>query len=241
MANSEKKQSLVLFKPDSLKNSMSGYLLTLLSEFNTGLTMAGLKMVQVNKILAEEHYVEHKGKGFFPAVVEYIMGKSHFPEQPEKQWVIALVFEGENAIKKIRDIAGPTNPLNARTEKPGCIRSMGAIIPVIDESGAIIDNRIDNLMHASSSDSDAEREVKLWFKPDEIPAPLRAYPTTECKSYYYYKDSSLSNTYSDGSICLMAPGDIAWTSDLDSLHAIIENKPASVSLDTIAAKYCVNH
>jgi nucleoside-diphosphate kinase len=240
MENVAKTQTLVLFKPDSLKNSLAGFLISALSEINTGLVLAGIKSIQVSKMMAEEHYVEHKSKGFFPSVVEYLMGLSHFADEPKKQWVIALVYEGVDAIKKVRDVAGPTNPINARAQKPGCIRSLGAIIPVTDSTGKVIDNRIDNLMHASSSESDAEREIKLWFKPTEIPATLRAYPTTISTMSFYYNKGHLLTSYTDGSICLLAPGDLAWKSDLDALTALVSGKPSAISLDTIAAKYIAN-
>ncbi len=240
MENVTKTQTLVLFKPDSLKNSLAGFLMTSLSEINTGLVLAGIKSIQVTKLMAEEHYVEHKGKGFFPSVVEYLMGLSHFADEPKKQWVIALVYEGVDAIKKVRDVAGPTNPINARAQKPGCLRSLGAIIPVTDATGKVIDNRIDNLIHASSSESDAEREIKLWFKPNEIPAALRGYPTAKCTSSFYYLNGTLTTSFSDGAICLLAPGDLAWKTDLEALNAIVAGSAASVSLDAVAAKYIAN-
>ena len=59
-------QTLVLIKPDALKNSLTGYVISQLSEFHTGLHFSGAKIVQVNKMLASEHYAEHKGKLFFP-------------------------------------------------------------------------------------------------------------------------------------------------------------------------------
>src|SRR5512137_2620870 len=111
-------QTLVLIKPDALKNSLTGYVLSQLSEFHTGLRFAGAKIVHVHRMLAEEHYAEHRGKPFFPALIEYITGVTHYPDTPEKRRVIALVYQGPSAIKTIRDIAGPTNPHAARDKKP---------------------------------------------------------------------------------------------------------------------------
>src|SRR5512138_3522630 len=85
-------QTLVLIKPDALKNSLTGYVLSQLSEFHTHLRFAGAKIVYVSKMLAEEHYSEHKGKLFFPPLIDYIMGYSHYPEDTWKRRVIAFVY-----------------------------------------------------------------------------------------------------------------------------------------------------
>lgn len=233
-------QTLVLFKPDAIKNSLSGYLLTMLSEFNTGLIIAGMKVVHVSTMLAEEHYAEHKGKGFFPSVIEYISGKRHFPTDPQRQRVIALVYQGNDAVKVVRDVCGPTDPVKAREQKPGCIRSLGMTYSVRDESGKVIDSTMENLIHASSNDTDAEREIKLWFKPIDIPPLLRSYPAETCKKHYYVNNGILSDSYSDDAICLVAPGDVVWKSDLDSLDALLQKKTATVSLESVSAKYLVN-
>jgi nucleoside-diphosphate kinase len=240
MENDLKSQTLVLFKPDALKNSLAGFLMTTLSEFHTGLILAGMKITNVTKMLAEEHYVEHKGKSFFPPVVDYLMGLSHFQDEPRRRRVIALVYDGQDAIKKVREVAGPTNPNNARTQRPGCIRSLGAIVPVTDATGTIIGERIENLIHASSCESDAEHEIKLWFKPNEIPSKLRVYPITTSQTSFYYSHGEISKSFKDGAICLLAPGEIAWSSDFEALTAIEAGKPSSVSLDAVVAKYLAN-
>src|SRR5512143_3678428 len=103
-------QTLVLIKPDALKNSLTGYVLSQLSEFHTGLRFAALKVVHVTRMLAAEHYAEHRGKVFYDSLIEYITGNIHYPGEPDKQRVIAIVYQGNDAIKKLREIAGPTNP-----------------------------------------------------------------------------------------------------------------------------------
>ncbi len=233
-------QTLVLIKPDALKNSLTGYVLSQLSEFHTGLRFAGAKIVHVSKMLAEEHYAEHKGKPFFPALIEYITGITHNPETPGTRRVIAFVYQGPGAIKKIRELAGPTNPLVAREKKPGCIRALGTIVPVRDASGTVIGERMDNLIHASANEADSEREIKLWFKPHDIPPAMRAYPAEKCEEHYYMKDGKLSLNYSQGSECLFAPGDSAWATDLDALRLLQKGKPAPCTLEAIAAKYLIN-
>jgi len=95
-------QTLALIKPDALKNSLTGYVLSQLAEFHTGLRFAGAKIVNVSRMLAEQHYAEHRGKVFFPALLEYIRGVVHYPDAPEKRRVIALVYQGEGAIHGIR-------------------------------------------------------------------------------------------------------------------------------------------
>ncbi|MFC1570000.1 nucleoside-diphosphate kinase, partial [bacterium] len=67
-------QTLVLIKPDALKNSMTGYVFSQLSEFHSGMRFAGMKIVRVSQMLAEEHYIEHRGKPFYPALIEYLTG-----------------------------------------------------------------------------------------------------------------------------------------------------------------------
>ncbi|HXK59814.1 MAG TPA: nucleoside-diphosphate kinase [Acidobacteriota bacterium] len=240
MLKDELDQTLVLIKPDALKNSLTGYVLSQLSEFHTGLRFAGTKVIQVNRTLAEEHYAEHRGKPFFPALLEYIMGKIHYPNEPEKQRVIAIVYQGIDAVKKVRDICGPTNPHVAREQKPGCIRSLGTVVPLKNERGEPIGERMDNLIHASASREEAEREIKLWFKPNDIPPYMRAYPTQESQELFYLKDKKLSRTRESGSICILAPGDIAWESDLRALQRLADGEPADISLGTIVAKYLTN-
>lgn len=241
MEKKEMEQTLVLIKPDALKNSLTGYVLSQLSEFHTGLRFAGAKIVHVSKMIAEEHYAEHRGKVFFSALLEYIMGVSHYPDEHWKRRVIALVYQGPNATKKIRDIAGPTNPHEARNKKPGCIRALGTIVPVKDDTGTVVDERMDNLIHASASNDEAEREIKLWFKPSDIPPPMRIYPIEVCgEEHYYFKDNKLFMSHEPGSVCLLAPGNVAWKSDLESLRLLSSGKPAACSLETVAAKYLIN-
>jgi nucleoside-diphosphate kinase len=168
------------------------------------------------------------------------MGRLHYPNEPQKQRVIAIVYHGPNAIKQIRDIVGPTNPHIAREKKPGCIRALGTVVPIKDDSGNVIGERMDNLIHASANESDAEREIKLWFKPNDIPPFMQIYPTDISDSHYYFKDSRLYTAYEPGSVCLLAPSDVAWKSDLEALRSLNRGSAASCSLETVAAKYLIN-
>ncbi len=233
-------QTLVFIKPDALKNSLTGYVISQLSQFHTGLIFAGLKVVHVSSILAEEHYAEHKGKVFYPSLLEYISGRLHYPDEPSQQRVIAIVYQGPDAVKKIRDIAGPTNPHVARDENPGCIRSLGTLVPLKDPDGKEIGERMDNIIHASATDSEAEREIKLWFRPEDIPPHMRPYPTKVNDVFYYYGDSRLFLSHELGSRCFLAPGNTAWKSDIEALSLLSQGKEAPSSLEAVVAKYLIN-
>jgi nucleoside-diphosphate kinase len=240
MLNPDLQQTLVLIKPDAMKNSLTGYVLSYLSEFHTGLRFAATKIVHVTKMLAAEHYAEHRGKAFFNSLLEYIMGNVHYPNNPERRRVIAIVYQGELAIQKIRDIAGPTNPLVARETRAGCIRSLGTLVPIKDGAGNVISERMDNLIHASANPGDAEREIKLWFKPNDIPTPMHPYPTAVCEEHYYFSKGKLSTSYSCGAVCILAPGKVAWQSDLETLQLLAAGKQSPVNIETAIAKYLVN-
>lgn len=240
MKNEKEEQTLVLIKPDALKNSLTGYVLVQLSEFHTGLRFAGAKIVQVGKILAEEHYAEHRGKVFYPSLIDYIRGNIHYPTEPGKRKVKAFVFQGPNAVKVIREICGPTNPHEARDKNPGCIRALGTVVSLFDESGKAIGQRMDNLIHASANLNDAEREIKLWFKPSDIPPAMHIYPTEVNKEFYYFLNGNLLKNNVSGSICILAPGDIAWKTDLDALKLYEKNLASTTSIASVAAKYLIN-
>jgi len=143
-------QTLVLIKPDGLKKSLTGNILTRLSE--TKLEIVAAKIIRVNRQLAEEHYKHMKDKPFFGELIKYIQGELH-----ERRKVLAMVYWGEDAIGKVRSIAGATNPEEA---DPTTIR--GAY-------GRITTKGVyENVIHTSKDEFEAEREIKLWFEPEEI-------------------------------------------------------------------------
>lgn len=151
-------QTLILIKPDGLKKSLTGNVLTRLSE--TKLDIVAAKIVKVSRELAVEHYCYMKDKPFFEELIKYIMGDYH------KHKVMALVYYGEDAITKVRGICGSTNPEEA---DPVSIR--GAY-------GRITTKGVyENVIHASTNKEEAEREIKLWFEPNEIIVDV--YPTRE--------------------------------------------------------------
>jgi nucleoside-diphosphate kinase len=237
MHNEELDQTLVLIKPDALKNSLTGYVLSQLSEFHAGVRFAGAKVVNVTRMLAEEHYAEHRGKVFYDSLIEYITGQIHYPDEPHKRRVIAIVYQGPGAVGKIRAIAGPTNPHLAREQKPGCIRSLGTVVPLKNSEGEVVGERMDNLIHASATPEEAEREIKLWFKPGDIPPFMRIFATWRSGQFFYYREGRLLASFEPGSVCIFAPGDVVWESDLQALRSIYGGSTANCPLGSAIAKY----
>jgi nucleoside-diphosphate kinase len=156
MKKGNKQQTLVLIKPDGLVKSLTGNIITELAD--TDLIIVGSKIVQVTKELAEEHYGHLREAKFFDELIQYIMGEFHVKR------VLALVYQGENAVKRIRDVVGSTDPEKADPQsirgKYGRITSEGVF---------------ENVVHASESEKESEREIKLWFRPDELVQTI--YPT----------------------------------------------------------------
>ena len=133
--------TLVLVKPDGVQRGLSGEIISRLER--TGLKIAGMKFMQVTRELAEKHYAEHKGKGFYEGLVSYITSAP----------VVALALEGPEAIAVVRKLMGSTRPAEAA---PGTIRGDLAL-----EVGR-------NLIHGSANADDAKREVTLFFSGKEL-------------------------------------------------------------------------
>ncbi len=144
-------RTLVLIKPDAMVKRLAGNIISEL--YNINLKMIGLKLVNVQRELAEQHYEEHKDKPFFPKLVGHITGELHDNEN-----VIAIVYEGENAIQKVRDTAGKTHPEEAEFQS---IRGKyGRHHSKTD--------CFENVIHASDSVESAKREIDLWFDKKEL-------------------------------------------------------------------------
>jgi len=161
---------LVIIKPDGLLKSLTGNIISKLSE--TELKIIAAKIISVNKELAETHYAELKEKNpeIFEAVIDYIMGKHHTPR------VLAMVYHGEDAINKIRKLVGETNP-----EKADPISIRGKYGRINNETGVM-----ENCVHASDSEEAAKEEIKLWFKPHEIVKEL--YPVKTIQEQLEFLD-----------------------------------------------------
>ena len=160
-------QTLVLIKPDGIAKSLTGNIITELSD--TGLIIAGAKIVQVTRELAEEHYQHLKEEKFFDELIKYIMGEFHVKR------VLALVYYGENAIEKVREVIGITDPEKAE------LTSIRGKYGRITREGVF-----ENVVHASENEKEAEKEIKLWFRPEEIAHTI--YPTEykEVKKLEYF-------------------------------------------------------
>lgn len=140
----------VLIKPDGLKKSLTGNILTRLSE--TKLDIVAAKIVNVSEELARVHYKDLADKPFFEDLIKYIRGEFH-----NKRKVMAMIYYGEEAISRIREIAGATNPEEAEA------------VSIRGQYGRITTKGVyENVIHSSANSKDAEREIKLWFEPDEI-------------------------------------------------------------------------
>lgn len=151
-------QTLVLIKPDGFKRGLTGLVIDRLD--GAGLELVGARMVSVTETLAKEHYKDLADKPFFPNLIRYIRGEFHDLRQHQ---VLALVYQGEGAIALTRKVAGATNPEQA---DPHSIRgSFGRVTT---------QGQFENVLHASGNAGDAEREVKLWFRPEELISAARA-------------------------------------------------------------------
>ena len=134
-------RSLVLIKPDAMHTGLGGAIISRLEKL--GLRMVALKMLHMDKALAQRHYAVHKDKPFYESLVNYITSAP----------IIAAVFEGEGAVGVIRKAMGATDPAKA---EPGTIRA---------DFGLNIER---NAIHGSDSVETAEKEIKLFFSEDEI-------------------------------------------------------------------------
>ena len=134
-------RTLVLIKPDAMQRRLAGEILARFEQ--RGLTVRAAKLVLVDEGLADAHYAEHREKPFFGELVEFITSSP----------TLALVLEGESAVKVARSTMGATNPVDAA---PGTIRGdLALAMP-------------DNLVHGSDSTASAEREIALWFSDGEL-------------------------------------------------------------------------
>jgi len=129
-------RTLILVKPDAFARGLTGEIVARFE--NKGLKIVAMRHMQVTEDLAKQHYAEHDGKPFFGELVEFITSGP----------IVALVLEGESAIKAARQVIGATNPLEAA---PGSIRGDFAI--AVGQ----------NMVHGSDSPESGEREAKLFF------------------------------------------------------------------------------
>ena len=134
-------KTFVMLKPDAIQRSLAGEIISRLEK--RGLKLVAMKMLLIDKELAERHYGEHKGKSFFDDLVNFITSGP----------VIAMIWEGKQAVQVVRKIMGSTDPQEAM---PGTIRG---------DYGLFTGN---NIIHGSDSPESAQREISLFFSDDEI-------------------------------------------------------------------------
>ena len=134
-------KSLVLIKPDAMERELAGAILGRLQA--AGMKLAAVRMLHLDKDMAERHYAIHREKPFFNDLVKYITSSP----------IVAAVFAGDNTVEAIRNIMGATDPAKA---EPGTIRG---------DFGINIEK---NCVHGSDSTENAVQEINLFFRPDEI-------------------------------------------------------------------------
>jgi nucleoside-diphosphate kinase len=134
-------RTLILIKPDGVQRQLVGRILDRYEE--RGLKLVGLKLVQIDRDLAERHYAAHRAKPFFAGLVDFIVSGP----------LVALAVDGPNAIGVVRAINGATRPHEAA---PGTIRGDYAL------------ETAQNIVHASDSPEAAASELALWFRPEEL-------------------------------------------------------------------------
>ncbi len=130
-----------MLKPGVLNRRLVGEVINRLER--KGLKLIGLKMMQISPELAAKHYAEHKGKPFYEPLMQYITSGP----------VIAMVWQGDDCITLVRKLTGSTSPSEAH---PGTIR------------GDYCSHTQHNIIHASDSDENAQREISLFFKEEEL-------------------------------------------------------------------------
>jgi nucleoside-diphosphate kinase len=134
-------RTLVLVKPDGVQRGLVGAVITRLER--RGLRLVAARFMSVSQDLAETHYAIHKGKPFYEGLIQYITSAP----------VMAMVWEGPNAIAAVRQTMGATRPTEAA---PGSLRHDFAL-----EVGR-------NLTHASDTVENGQKEVGLWFSREEL-------------------------------------------------------------------------
>jgi nucleoside-diphosphate kinase len=138
---SASERTLVLIKPDGVQRQLVGRIIDRYEE--RGLKLVGLKLIQVDRALAERHYAAHREKPFFAGLVDFIVSSP----------LVAAALEGPNAIAVVRAINGATRPHEAA---PGTIRGDYAL------------ETAQNIVHASDGAEAAVAELALWFDPGEL-------------------------------------------------------------------------
>lgn len=143
-------KTLILIKPDAIQKRVTGIILERIESL--GLELAGARVAVATEEILREHYANLKGTPYVDGVIKFMMGD--YNNLPSHK-IYVFVFEGADAVAKIRAAIGSTNPEKA---EPWTIRGT---------FGHIINDVMQNAVHASGSVEDAQREIKLWFEKAE--------------------------------------------------------------------------
>lgn len=143
--------TLIIIKPDAIRRGLVGAVISRLVD-ELRLEIIGAKAVRVSQALARAHYRQLRDKPFFAELVDYLQGKLHHTSS-----VLVLVLRGERAIERVRRATGATHPEQA---DPTSIRGAWGRMT----SAGLMEN----VVHASSDQREAEREITLWFRPQEL-------------------------------------------------------------------------
>ncbi|WP_461866148.1 nucleoside-diphosphate kinase [Thermococcus sp.] len=160
-------RTLVIIKPDAVVRGLIGEITARLEK--RGLKIVGMKMIWIDRELAEKHYEEHRGKPFFNSLIDYIT----------KAPSVVMVVEGRYAVSVVRKMAGATDPKDA---EPGTIRG---------DYGLDVGDAIYNVIHASDSLESAEREINLYFKPEEL------FEYWKAADWFYHTHARAKREYMD--------------------------------------------
>ena len=145
-----KEPALVIVKPDGISKGLIGNILTKFAYAD--LEIIAIQIKKSARALVEDHYHHLRGKPFFRDLISYLMGTGY-----KHKKLLAIIYYGEDAIKKCRKIAGATNPEEA------CPFSVRGSLGRVTTKGLF-----ENVVHVSSDAEEAEREIKLWFNPVDI-------------------------------------------------------------------------
>ena len=137
----ERERTFIMIKPDAVQRGLIGEIINRFVK--KGYKLVAMKLMQIPRSLAEQHYAEHKDKPFFESLIQYTTSAP----------VVAMVWEGKEIVATARVMIGATDPLKAA---PGSIRGTYGV-----DLGR-------NVIHASDSKESAKREIELFFKPEEI-------------------------------------------------------------------------
>ena len=139
-------RTFAMVKPDGVQRGLVGEIVARFER--RGVKLVAMKMLRIPRAMAERHYGEHKGKPFYEPLVEFITSGP----------VVAMVLEGDNAVLMVREMMGKTDP---QKSAPGTMRGDWGI------------SMSRNVIHGSDSDASAEREIGIFFRPEELVAYTR--------------------------------------------------------------------